>query len=74
MKVQATATGFYGGVRHREGAVFEVKDGAKAKWFEPVQDQSAAPAKAGKAKAKKDEPVAMSELQKDQPVQEREVI
>ena len=75
MKVQAKADGFYGGVRRRAGAVFEVKDGVKSKWFDPVQDDSAASAKAAsKAKAKKDEPVALSELQKSQPVQDREVI
>lgn len=72
MKVRATADGFYGGERKRAGAVFEVKDGIKSKWFVPVSDAKAAPVKA--PKAKKDEPVAMSELQKNQPVQDRDVI
>lgn len=72
MKVQAKAVGFYGGARHRAGDVFEVKDGTKSSWFEPVEAAKASSAKS--AKAKKEEPVALSELQKDQPAQEREVI
>lgn len=55
MKVKAKALGFYGGSRRRPGEVFEVPEGARAKWFEPV---SAAPAepevkprKPGKGKA-----------------------
>lgn len=74
MKVQAVTDGFYGGARRRAGSVFEVKDGLKGSWFTPILDEKAAPAKAGKTKAKKDEPVALSELQKDQPIQDREVI
>lgn len=65
MKVQAITDGFYGGVRQRAGAVFEVKDGAKSKWFAPVETAKAAPAKAGKA-SKKQEAVALSELPADQ--------
>jgi hypothetical protein len=73
MKVKAITDGFYGGERKRAGAVFEVKDGAKSKWFEPVKDAS--PAAKPKAKpAKSEEPLALSELQKAQPVSEREVI
>jgi hypothetical protein len=72
MKVQAKASGFYGGARHRAGDVFEVKDGAKASWFSPVDADKQAPTKS--AKAKKDETVSLSELQKQQPAQEREVI
>jgi hypothetical protein len=73
MKVQAIADGFYGGERKRAGAVFEVKDGASGKWFEPVEDST--PVAKPKAKpAKKDEPLALGELQKAQPVSEREVI
>jgi hypothetical protein len=72
MKVQAKAVGFYGGARHRAGDVFEVKDGTKSSWFEPVETAKQAPAKS--AKAKKEEPVALSDLQKEQPVQDREVI
>lgn len=74
MKVQALTDGFYGGARQRAGSVFDVKDGVKAKWFEPVDAKEAVPAKAGKSKAKKEDAVALSELQKEQPVQEREVI
>lgn len=73
MKVRATADGFYGGERKRAGAVFEVKDGATGKWFEPVEGT----AEVGKPKAKpakKEAPIAMSELAKAQPVSEREVI
>jgi hypothetical protein len=73
MKVKAITDGFYGGERKRAGAVFEVKDGTKGKWFEPVEDST--PVSRQRAKpAKKDEPIAMSELQKAQPVSEREVI
>lgn len=35
MRVRAIADGFYRG-RRRAGAVFEVEDGAKARWFEAV--------------------------------------
>lgn len=73
MKVKATTDGFYGGERKRAGAVFEVKDGTKGKWFEPVEDSSQLSRQRAKP-AKKDEPIALSELQKAQPVSEREVI
>jgi hypothetical protein len=73
MKVRALADGFYGGERKRAGTVFEVKDGIKSKWFEPVE--ASTPVGKPKAKpAKKDEPIALSELQKAQPVSEQEVI
>ncbi len=73
MKVRAIADGFYGGERKRAGAVFEVKDGARSKWFEPVKEST--PVGQPKAKpAKKEEPIAMSQLQKAQPVSEQEVI
>lgn len=35
MKVRATKIGFYIG-RRRAGDVFDVPEGAKASWFEPV--------------------------------------
>lgn len=66
MKVQAITDGFYGGVRQRAGAVFEVKDGVKSKWFTPVAAKDAAPAKATKPKQKKDDAVALSQLPADQ--------
>lgn len=73
MKVKAITDGFYGGERKRAGAVFEVKDGIKGKWFEPVADST--PVARARAKpAKKEEPIAMSELQKAQPVSEQDVI
>ena len=72
MKVKAITDGFYGGVRQRAGAVFEIKPGAKGKWFEPVADDT--PVEKPKARAKKQEPIALSELQSDVPVSEREVI
>lgn len=53
MKVRAISTGFYGGARRREGEVFDAKDGATAKWFEPLEPVEAKPAKAAKAKADK---------------------
>lgn len=43
------------------GDEFEVADGAKASWF---TSPDTAP-KAAKPKAKKDEPVALSQVQKD---------
>lgn len=36
MKVIALQMGFYGGVRRREGSVFEVGADEKADWFRPV--------------------------------------
>lgn len=37
MKVIATKMGFYGGVRRREGSVFEVGDKESSGWFHPVE-------------------------------------
>lgn len=65
MKVQAITDGFYGGARRRAGAVFEVADGVKSKWFTPVDPKDAAPVKAGKTKKKQDE-VSLSQLPDDQ--------
>lgn len=51
MKVIAKAAGFVGGCRRRKGDIFDVPDGAKAKWFEPyvsVKAPTAAPAAAPK--------------------------
>lgn len=45
MEVIATKEGFFGGERKRVGDKFEVQDGCKAKWFEPVAT--------GEAKVKK---------------------
>lgn len=68
MKVKAKVLGFYGGSRRRPGEVFEVPEGAKAKWFEPVSaapaEPEAKPRKAGKGKAQEaaePEPVAEQE-------------
>ncbi len=62
MLVKAIASGFYGGVRRREGDVFEVKSTQKSKWFEPVDTKSSA---VDKTKTlKKLEPVTISELNK----------
>lgn len=61
MKVRAISTGFYGGARRREGEVFDAKDGATAKWFEPLEPVEAKPAKAAKAKADKVEAKAEAE-------------
>lgn len=72
MKVQAITDGFYGGARRRAGSVFEVNDGVESKWFKPVvvakieEPAKAAPAKAGKSKSKKEDPVALSQLPADQ--------
>lgn len=84
MKVIATATGFYDGERRRAGAIFEVKDGATSKWFEPAKEKAPVEAKAKpavKESAKKKEPETFSEVTKqlaeqDKPkgAQDQEVI
>lgn len=72
MKVVATAMGFYGGERRRPGAVFEVKDGAKARWFTPLDEAQKAKPKA--AAKKVEEPTTFSEMNKKQSASELEVI
>ena len=41
MKVKATAIGFDNLVIRNEGDVFELPDGSKGAWFEPVLDKQA---------------------------------
>jgi hypothetical protein len=72
MKVKAITDGFYGGARRRAGAVFEVPAGTTGHWLEVVADDT--PVERPRQKAKKQEPIALSQLQADQPVSEREVI
>jgi hypothetical protein len=73
MKVKAITDGFYGGERKRAGAVFEVKDGTKGKWFEQVS--ASTPVEKPRAKpAKKQEPTTFSEITKSATPQELEVI
>ncbi len=60
MQVKALENGFHDGRRVRMGQTFEVPDGTKAKWFEPVD--AAKPGK--KAAATAPNPVALSELGK----------
>jgi len=60
MKVKATKDGFYGSLR-RPGDVFEVADGVKSKWFEPV-DANAKPEKPAKADKGKRAPETLSEI------------
>lgn len=66
MRVVATDTGFFDGVRRKAGTVFEVPEGVSAKWFEPVE--SAAKVVAPKSKAPKgakaNEPQTFSEISK----------
>ena len=38
MKVRATATGLWGDQLRYDGDEFDVPDGMKAKWWEPVTD------------------------------------
>lgn len=71
MRVKATKVGFYGGSRRRIGDVFEVEDGAKGSWFEPVQSASEAPvvpkAKRGeRAKARDNDPATLSEITRNE--------
>lgn len=56
MRVIAKAMGFYGGIRRREGQVFEVPEGTKGSWFEPVGGQPA------KAKPRKEVPASPDTL------------
>lgn len=69
MKVVALSTGFYGGSRRRAGDTFEAADGDKAKWFAPVDVAPKAPAKAGKQ-----QPVALSQMGKENPKTMTEVL
>lgn len=64
MKVKALEAGFFAGNRVREGAVFEVPEGTKGKWFVPVDEVKAEPAP--KAKGKK-EPSTLAEAAKETP-------
>lgn len=76
MKVKAITDGFYAGARRRAGAIFEVPDGTKSKWFVSVEEAEqivakVKPVKKGKAAA---EPETFSELAKTATPQELEVI
>lgn len=64
MKVRALELGFYGGSRRRKGSVFEVEDGEKASWFEPLEGETKkAPAK-GKGKASTQSKAQSGQVQK----------
>ncbi|KAA3649393.1 MAG: hypothetical protein DWQ11_18805 [Proteobacteria bacterium] len=60
MKVRAIKAGYYGGSRRREGEVFDVKDGVKAKWFAPAEMPALAKPKQARGKA----PETFSDLAK----------
>lgn len=62
MKVIALYQGFYGGKPIDPGTEFEVPDGSKARWYAPVGNE---PKAVAKAKPKKDEPQALSQLGKE---------
>jgi len=68
MKVRAIEMGFYEGNRVKKGEVFEVADGAKARWFTPVQALGPAASQKddgkvkGPAKGKAKEPDTLSEM------------
>lgn len=51
MKVIANAKGFYAGIRRRPNEEFDVADGDKASWFDPV-DAADEPKATAKAKSK----------------------
>lgn len=54
MKVVATARGYLGAIRE-PGDTFDVPDGTKGSWFNPVADVPVeAPVKVGKSKGKPD--------------------
>lgn len=40
MLIKVTSPGFFGGMRRRVGDVFEVPDGLKGTWFEPLSESS----------------------------------
>lgn len=63
MEVVALERGFFDGAPRAIGERFEVPDGAKARWFAPV-DSAVAKAKAVD-KPKKDKPTSLSELGKE---------
>lgn len=64
MRVKATKVGFYDGSRRRVGDVFEVPDGIKGKWFEPMPVTEAPKVEKSKPKpkGKGEEPSTLSEL------------
>lgn len=66
MRVIAKQVGFYNGSRVRVGQVFEVPEGTKGKWFEPVPvaEVEAPKVDKPKRKAKGDEPATLGELAK----------
>jgi len=59
MRVTATKEGFDGAVMRRPGEEFDMPDGSKGSWFEPVP---AEPVKPKKAKAAPDAPPAESDV------------
>lgn len=62
MKVVALKQGFFDGSLREQGAVFEVPDNSKARWFAPVESEAGAKASKPKAQAKQ-APKALSELE-----------
>jgi hypothetical protein len=66
MKVRAIDVGFYNGTLQAAGSVFEVKDGQKGKWFEPVAEDAPEGDKIEKKRGRKTrpdyEPQTMSEI------------
>lgn len=75
MKVKALTDGFFGGARRRAGQIFEVPNGTKGKWFEPVKaSEPAVEDKPAKKKGDKSTPETLSELAKSATPQELEVI
>ena len=61
MKVVATKVGFHNGSLIQVGQEFDVPQGYRGSWFAPVDTAEAKEAKAPK-KEKKQEPVALSEV------------
>lgn len=61
MKVIALTQGFYGGEPIAPGTEFEVPEGSKSRWYAPVGNEPKAP----KARAKREEPQALSQLGKE---------
>ena len=65
MRVRATKAGFYGQLRlpDTDSAEFEVPDGAKASWFEPVNLDPIKPAKGKKADVQAEQSADGAEVQ-----------
>ncbi len=68
MKVVAQADAFRNGRRIRKGAVLEVGEGEKARWWKPVDEAEPLPAPTQRRGRKPKEPETLAEMS-DQPAE-----